>query len=431
MGDNSTPHSYLSRKGREDIKLDCFPSTALRTGSVRLGRTPRNDSRRGCYNYSMTTTFYIPTKIIFGAGSFGQLGKEAAGIGKKALLVTGKSSMRRSGLLNRAIADLQKHGVAVTVFDKVEPNPRSSTVDEGASIARQKKLNVVIALGGGSAMDAAKGIVVAAIGGKPVWHYIETREKVLGDSPKLITVPTVAASGSESNCGAVITNWETHDKCVLRDHCAYPVVSIVDPELTLTLPAKPTAQGGVDIFCHLVEPYITAGNPQPLTDGIVETSMKLVVDYLLRALAKLDDLEARSQLSWASTIACSDFASLGGGDGSMTMHGIEHPLSGFYDMAHGDGLAALLPAWLHSLADIRQDRLDKLACNVFGEKDGLVAVEKWLKQVSMNLRLRDLGVEKAKLPELAVNALKTAPWLSAHPKKLDVAAIAAIYAEVW
>lgn len=379
----------------------------------------------------MTTTFYIPTKIISGAGAFKQLGKEASQFGKKALLVTGKSSVRRSGLLDRAVADLQNHGVAATVFDKVEPNPRSSTVDEGANIVREKKLNVVIALGGGSAMDAAKGIVVAAIGGKPVWHYIETREMPKGGVPKLITVPTVAASGSESNCGAVITNWETHDKCVLRSRCAYPAVSIVDPELTLTLPAKPTAQGGVDIFCHLVEPYITAGNPQPLTDGIVETSMKLVVDYLPRVLAKLDDLEARSQLSWASTIACSDFASLGGGDGAMTMHGIEHALSGMYDIAHGGGLAALLPAWLQSLTDIRQNRLDKLACNVFGERDGLVAVENWLKQVGMNLRLRDLGVEKAKLPELAVNALKTAPWLAAHPKKLDIAAIAAIYAEAW
>jgi len=184
----------------------------------------------------MTTTFYIPTKIISGAGGFGQLGKETARVGKKALLVTGKGSMRRSGLLDRAVADLQKYGVAVIVFDKIEPNPRSSTVDEGAAVVRQKRLDVVIALGGGSAMDAAKGIVVAAIGGKPVWQYIETRQKIAGDTPKLITVPTVAASGSESNCGAVITNWETHDKCVLSDRCAYPAVSIVDPELTLTLP---------------------------------------------------------------------------------------------------------------------------------------------------------------------------------------------------
>jgi alcohol dehydrogenase YqhD (iron-dependent ADH family) len=379
----------------------------------------------------MISTFYIPTKIISGAGGFSQLGKETAKIGKKALLVTGKSSMRKSGLLDRAVLDLEKNGVEVTVFDRIEPNPRSSTIDEGAAIAREKGLDVIIALGGGSAIDAAKGIVVAAIGGKSVWHYIQSGEKVSGDLPKLITVPTVAASGSEANCGAVITNWETHDKCVLSDRCAYPVVSIVDPELTLTLPASPTAQGGVDIFCHLIEPYITAANPQPLTDGIVETSMKMAVDYLPRVLVKLDDLEARSQLSWASTIACSAFASLGGGDGAMTMHGMEHPLSGMYDMAHGDGLAALLPAWLRSLSDIRGKRLQKLGRNVFGEEDGIAAVEKWLERCGMNLRLRDMGVEKDNLAGLAANALQTAPWLAAHPKKLTVESIAAIYSEAW
>ncbi len=379
----------------------------------------------------MTTTFYIPTKIISGTGGFGQLGKEAAQVGKKALLVTGKHSMRKSGLLDRAVAELNKCGVEVTVFDQAEPNPRSSTVDEGAQVVREKALNLVIALGGGSAIDASKGIVVAAIGGEPVWHYIETHEKVRGEYPKLITVPTVAASGSESNCGAVITNWETHDKCVLSDLCAYPVVSIVDPELTLTLPAKPTAQGAIDIFCHLVEPYITAGHPQVLTDGILETAMKMVVDNLPRVLKKLDDLEARSQLSWASTVACSAFADLGGGDGAMTMHGIEHPLSGMYDMAHGDGLAALLPFWLRSLSDVRGSRLDKLARSVFEEVDGVAAVEGWLQATGMNLKLRMLGVEKAKLGDLAVNAIRTAPWLSAHPKKLDKTVIESIYRAAW
>jgi alcohol dehydrogenase YqhD (iron-dependent ADH family) len=159
--------------------------------------------------------------------------------------------------------------------------------------------------------------------------------------------------------------------------------------------------------------------------------MKMVVDYLPRVLKKLDDLEARSQLSWASTVACSAFADLGGGDGSMTMHGIEHPLSGMYDMAHGDGLAALLPAWLSSLSDIRQSRLKKLASNVFGAKEGIVAVEMWLKAVGMDLRLRDLGVEQTRLGDLAANALETAPWLRAHPKKLSTDAIEEIYKKSW
>jgi alcohol dehydrogenase YqhD (iron-dependent ADH family) len=379
----------------------------------------------------MITKFHIPTKIICGAGSFKLLGSEAAMLGRSVLLVTGRSSARKTGVLDRAAADLERYGLQVAVFDRVEPNPRSTTVDEGARLIREKDIDLVVALGGGSPMDAAKGMVIGAIGGKPVFHYIRTGEKVAGEIPRLITVPTVAASGSESNCGAVITEWETHEKCVVSDRCAFPAVSIVDPELTFTLPAKATAQGGLDIFCHLIEPYVTAANPQPLTDGIVETSMKLVVDYLPRVLTKLDDLEGRSQLSWASTVACSAFAGLGGGGGSMTMHAIEHPLSGVYDIAHGDGLAALLPAYLESLADIRAGRLEKLGCAVFGKPDGLAAVGEWLKEVGMRWKLRELGIEREKLPELAANALRTASWLRDHPKKMDKKAITAIYEAAW
>lgn len=375
----------------------------------------------------MITEFYIPTKIIAGAGSFNLLGNEARELGEHALLVTGQSSARQTGLLDRAVSDLNEHGVSVVIFDKVESNPRSSTVDEGANIMRTEKVDIVIALGGGSPMDAAKGMVIAAASDYAVWHYIKSGETVASATVKLITVPTVAGSGSEANCGAVITNWDTHEKCVLCDQRAYPAVSIIDPELTMTLPAKPTAQGGVDIFCHLVEPYITAASPHPLTDGIVETTMKIVVDYLPHALKKPGNLEARAHLSWASTIACSAFASLGGGNGSMTMHGMEHPLSGYYDMAHGDGLAALLPAYLKSLANIRMERLTKLGQNVFGQTDGIAAVDSWLKEIGMDLALHNLGVTCDKLPELAEGALKTAPWLSQHPVKLDRDAITNIY----
>jgi len=379
----------------------------------------------------MITSFYIPTKIISGAGSFKLLGKEARECGERALLVTGRTSARQTGLLDRAKTDLEKHGLTVTVFDKVEPNPRSSTVDEGAELVRADRIDVVIALGGGSPMDAAKGMVIAAASGLPIWHCVKYGGEDTGNCPKLITVPTVAASGSEANCGAVITNWDTHEKCVVGNDCSYPAVSIVDPELTLTLPAKPTAQGGVDIFCHLVEPYVTAASPQPLTDGIVETTMKIVVDCLPHVLMKPDDLEARSQLSWASTVACSAFASLGGGDGSMTMHGLEHPLSGYYDMAHGDGLAALLPSYLNSLAGIRAERLAKLGSNVFGQTNGRSAVEAWLKALGMDFRLRDLGVAREKLSELAECALETAPWLSAHPSILNRRTVTEIYEAAW
>ncbi len=376
----------------------------------------------------MTTTFYIPTRIISGAGSFDQLGREAALLGSKALLVTGKRSMRASGLLDKAQRNLKKSGVETVVFDRVEPNPRSLTVDEGARLTREEQINIVVALGGGSAIDAAKGIVIAAAGGKSIWNYVTSREHVdRNKAPALIAVPTVAASGSESNPGAVITNWETHEKCMVSRECSWPAVSIVDPELTLSLPLKPTLQGGVDIFCHLIEPYVTAAHPAPLTDGILETCLKIVVDYLPAVAENLSDMEGRTQLSWASTIACSDFTSLGGGDGAMTLHGIEHPLSGYYDIAHGDGLAALLPAWMQYTYPARKERFEKMGQNVFGQTDGIGAVKEWLARTGMNIGLAQLGIKENTIDEMAECAVRTAPWLKKHPLPLNASTTAEIY----
>jgi len=373
------------------------------------------------------TRFYLPTKIIFGCGSLAQLGSEARRIGQRAILVTGSASMRKLGVLDKVTADLNANGVEVSIFDKVEPNPRASTVDEGCKIARQEKADLIIGLGGGSAMDAAKGIALASSGTEPIWHYFDTGVEVKKPVPPLVMVPTVAASGSEANNIAVITNWNIHEKRVLKQSSLFPRVSIVDPELTLTLPAKRTAQGGVDIFCHLAECYITAKEPSPLSDGIMETAMRMVVGSLPQAIANPNDIEARTRLSWASTIACSQFTSLGGGAGDMTLHGIEHPISGYYDIAHGDGLAALLPAWMRYTFPVRGDRFSSLGRKVFNEADGIAATEKWLERVGMKLRLSSLGVEQERLGELANCAVRTASWLEQHPRLLDTKTITQLY----
>ncbi len=373
------------------------------------------------------TTFYLPTKIIFDSGSLAWLGAEVAKLGRKAILVTGKSSLRKTGRLNMVVNDLEKNGIETLIYDQIESNPRVATVDEGARMARENGIDLVIGIGGGSAMDAAKGITIASSGTRSVWDYIGKDIEAKGMIPRLILVPTVAASGSEANSGAVITNWQTHEKCVLNSPRIYPTISIIDPELTLTLPTKPTLQGGVDIFCHLVEPYITAEKPSPLTDAIVEAALRLVVEYLPKVLIKPDDIYARYQLCWASTIACSPFASLGGGDGAMTLHGIEHPLSGYYDIAHGDGLAALLIAWMRYTRPVRKARLEALGRNVFNQPEGIIATEQWLEKIGMNIRLAELGIEPERIGEMADCAVRTAPWLKKHPGRLDVKSITKIY----
>ncbi len=375
--------------------------------------------------------FFLPTKILFGAGTIGQLGKEANKLGKKAMIVTGSSSMRKTGVLDKVIKDLNANGVATAVSDRIESNPRAGTIDEAAKLARQEKVDLIIGLGGGSAMDASKAIAVASGGTVPVWDYYEGKAQPKEPVPSIILVPTVAATGSEANPFAVVTKWETHDKKGMGSRFMQAKVSIIDPELTLTLPARPTAQGGVDIFCHIVEEYLTTSDPSAITDGISEAVMRVVVQYLPRVLAKLDDLEARTQLSWASTIACSQFHQLGGGieAGYRTLHEIEHPLSGYYDIAHADGLAALMPAWLKYTYPVRKERFAQLAKNVFGKNDAIAATEEWLKKLGMTHRLRDFGMEPKKFQEMADSAIRVGYTLDKHPRKLDIPAIVQLYQE--
>jgi len=370
---------------------------------------------------------HLPIRIINGPGSLSLLGKEVAKIGKVALLVTYTETMRTLGVLDKVIQDLEANGVRTFIFDRVEPNPRTETIDEGARIARENNVQVVIGLGGGSAMDAAKCIALAGSGTDSIWAHYEGKATSRGKVPAIVLVPTLAASGSESNSTAVFTNWETHEKVLLVKAALFPAVSIIDPALTLTLPAKITAQGGFDIFCHLIETYVTADEPNLINDSLRESCMRTVVESLPAVLNRLDDLEHRYRLSWASTIAGSQLNWLGGGGGIMTLHGLEHPLSGEYDLVHADGLAALLIEWLRFTLPVRQDRLKMLGERVFGESDGIAATEKWLQKIGMCIRLRDLGVKESDFDKLVDNTMKTGYWVQLHPRPFDKPSIKTLF----
>jgi len=375
----------------------------------------------------MSYEFSLPTRIIFATGGLNQLPGIAAKLGKKPLLITGRSGMRRLGITSRVIKDLEKRKLAVTTFERVEPNPRVTTIDDAAKIFRENGLDLLIALGGGSVMDATKGIAMAASGTESVWHYIEDKAQPAGKVPPIIAVPTMAASGSESNCGAVITNWTTHEKMVLGHRSLYPVVSIVDPELTLHLPLRQTLQGIVDIFCHLVEPYLTDSNQSPLTDGIRETAMKMVIANSSSISSNLKNINVRTQLSWASTIACSAFASLGGGGGGMSLHGIEHAISAYSDVAHGEGLAALLPAWMNYTKPVAAKRFSQLSQRVFNDKDAIDSIRHWLHSINMDLHLRDFGIKYESLEQITASVPKTAGWVKEHPRGMTTKNILGIY----
>lgn len=361
-----------------------------------------------------TTIFHTPIKLVFGDGTVDKVGEEASRLGKKALIVIGGSSVRKSGLLDKVLADLKAHGVEAVVFDGITPNPRSSTVDEGARVALSHNVDLIIGIGGGSVMDASKAIKLAYSGGRPIYEYYtgESDPKGVKAKAELMLVCTMAATGSEFNNGAVITNWETHEKRFIGVPIYYPAVSIVDPALTLSMPVAQLAKGGVDIFMHVVENYITQGDGAPMADALREAIMKVVVEWLPPSVKDPSNLAARTNLSWASTLACSQIITLGGGAGYRPIHLIEHPVSGYLDVAHGDGLSALLPAWLRQNMALRGDRIARVGRSVFGvDHDPIGAIEKWLDSVGMKITLKQLGVTEDKFETMAKAALETSRGL--------------------
>ncbi|ASJ57116.1 butanol dehydrogenase [Brevibacillus formosus] len=364
----------------------------------------------------------FPTKIYFGMGELKRLGQEAKSIGQKALLVTGGNAAKRTGLLDRAKALLQEAQVAYIVFDKIEPNPRTATVDAGAALAREHQCDFILAIGGGSVMDASKAIAAVAVSGRPIYDYMRGNPSGSGqllvpvqEALPIVTVPTVAATGSEANHISVLTHWDTHEKSSINGPALYPKIAILDPSVTFTVPARVTAESCTDIFSHLFENYLISAEGTHVQDGISETLIRLVVEHSITAIQQPDNAEARSTLLWASTLGISPFAAGGRGAG-MPLHGIEHPLSGIYDMAHGRGLAILsLPYFEQVILQDRPERLARMGRHCFGvtvEDEGeaaratIEAVRHWYERMGITERLSDFGVTKQSLAQMAEEAVR-------------------------
>lgn len=359
---------------------------------------------------------YMPTRIVFGPGEFQNLGRETQAFGGKALLVTGRSSARKQGLLQRAVELLEEAGVAVVVYDKIEPNPRHDTCDAGAALVRNEGCDVIVALGGGSPMDAAKAISAAAAGGRSCWDYcnhINGRQPVEHALP-IVAVPTTAATGSEADGGAVITNWETHEKCVMGGDEVIPKLAVCDPELHLSLPPDVTADGCVDILSHYLESYLSGEEDCSLQDRITEGLMNVVFEWGPVAYKDGRNLRARRELQYASTLALTGVPNNGRG-GKWIMHALEHALSAHYDIAHGRGLAIVMPrvmrfAYRHVPNRYGQfgERCFDIAEGIELEKAeaGIEAFVRWLDGIGENLTLGDVGIGDEKFEAMAEDVIR-------------------------
>jgi len=359
----------------------------------------------------------LPTRIVYGSGQLARLGELTKTYGKRAFLTSYPKKEKRAWILDKAISSLEKEGIEVVLYDLIEPNPRVTTVDEGVARFLESRAEVLVALGGGSVIDATKYISSTAYSGGSSWDYVVLayrKPRQLTGSYPIVAVPTVSAAGSEANAGGVLTNWETREKSFSRSPYRIPKVAIIDPEVIASVPRQVTADGGVDIFSHLLEHYLTSPQESEIADRISEGLIFTLMEHLERALENGNDLEARGQIALCALLGWSGLQALGR-MGSIPIHYIEHQISGHYDISHGRGMAILLPAYLEYFAGVRPERWAKLARRVFGVTEGddvkaakelTRAVVAWLKKIGMHIRFSDVNIKSEKFERMADDIIR-------------------------
>lgn len=375
---------------------------------------------------SMTFQYYLPVNLIFGRGKVNQAAEEAAKYGKKVLVVTGRGSTKKSGLLDRVEKLLSDAGLGYEVFDKVEPNPLASTAKEGADMAKATGCEVILAVGGGSIMDCAKAIAFCVCNEGPVFDYIYGKKQGKGALP-LIAVPTTCGTGSEGNCFAVLTDDSNNDKKSLRTNDVIPKASIIDPELMKTMPKHILASVGFDALCHSMEAYISK-SCQPLVEIQAMYAIKLLGENLAKVYKNYEDEEGWDAIAFASTIGGMVIHHAG----VAASHGLEHPASGLRNITHGRGLAALTPVIYKRSISGAPEKFAMISRLLGGkdETDCVENIEKLLAEIELTTTLSAEGVKEEDIDWMAENALKvSAVSINSHPVVFTLDEIKEIYKE--
>lgn len=341
---------------------------------------------------------YIPVKTEFGAGKLATVGEHVKVYGKKALIVTTGPFFVENGLIGRIKGYLDKAGVESVVFTEVSPNPHEDEADRGAKICLAEGCNVIIGLGGGSAIDAAKAIAVGAAQKEPIWPFW-IGEKTIYAALPIIAITTTSGTGSHITYFAVITNTKTNEKPGVGSELIFPKVSIVDSELITSLPPRMTAATGFDVLAHAIEAY-TSNDATPFSDLYAQEAIKLCGQYLVKAVKNGSDLEARDYMALADTYSGGAISI-----GMITMcHAMAHAVGGICNTVHGESLAAMTPSTMrHSLAG-HPARFKKIGILLSGQEimpegwtveDSVKVVEQFIKDIGMDIPLSKQGVSES------------------------------------
>ncbi len=354
--------------------------------------------------------YCTPTRLIFGEGCISQLPEVLSSYGKRVLLTYGGGSIKRSGLydsIKALLKDFEVHELS-----GIEPNPRYSTsVLSGIKICREKKIDVILAVGGGSVLDCSKAISAGALfEGKDPWQMIMGAEPV-GQALPLVDIITMAATGSEYDPVAVISRTETNDKVDFYSEKNYPAVSFIDPTYTYSLPKRQMTAGVADAMNHVFETYFN-DDPNGMADGMMESCLRSLMKNVRLALKNPEDYKARSEISLCCTLACNGILGIGENYSGWPMHAIEYALSVYYDLTHGVGLAIITPRWMRQILNERTEgRIAQYGINVLGIDPKLPTREiaeraidetfAFFEELGLPMHLREVGIDESRLEEMA------------------------------
>jgi alcohol dehydrogenase YqhD (iron-dependent ADH family) len=359
------------------------------------------------------------TKIIFGKGRENQAGSETAGYAKKILLHHSGGSTVRSGLIDRVKESLKNAEVEWVELTGVLPNPRLSLVRKGIETVKKEKLEFILAVGGGSAIDSSKAIAVGAVNDGDVWEFYD-RKRTTDKALPVGTVVTIPAAGSESSISSVITNEEGPWKRGINFSCIRPAFSIMNPELTFSLPPYQTACGITDMMAHIMERYFTKEPHVELTDEFCEGALRTIIRNARTIFTGGENnYDARAEIMWAGAIAHNGLLDTGR-IGDWASHALDHELSALFGLAHGAGLAMIFPAWLKY--NIKEDtqRLARFAKKVWGVDgsfydyeqtalEGVFRMENFFRSIGMPIRFAGAGIDPSRIPEMAKRAVHFGP----------------------
>ena len=353
--------------------------------------------------------YMTPTRLVFGENAIEKLPSVMAAIGKRVLLTYGGGSITKIGLYDR-VKELLKD-FDIIELSGIQPNPKyDPSVLDGVRLCKENDIDVILAVGGGSVLDCSKAIAAGAKYDGDPWDLISYKVKAQAALP-IVDIITLAATGSEYDCGGVISRTETNDKIGYMDPLLFPVCSFLDPRYTFTVSKKQTAAGVADAMNHTIEQYFAADTTL-LNDGFCESMLKSLMINGRKCLENPEDYTARAEMMLCCTYGCNGILSLGNSPSGWPCHGIEHALSAYYDITHGEGLAIITPRWMrHILNEKAIDRFVKYGINVFGidaslpkqeiAEKAIDATYEFFESINIPMHLREVGIDDSRIDEMA------------------------------